>query len=201
MRPLALGALGALGGLLLLVGAPGHFLVRLVPEPSTVLLLASGLAALAVGRRRRTPIVLVLAATTLGSVPVGAVTIHDVDFTGLVRIDVDAGTNLQLSTTEDVYVFAPGGVVASILDISAMSIFVDEVSVQTDLALFCTDACATVPFELKDDVLLTLLDPVGDLVIRAGGSVVLSAMPIPEPSTAVCVALGLAGFGVWRHRA
>ena len=31
----------------------GHFLVRPVPEPSTVLLLASGLATLAVGRGRR----------------------------------------------------------------------------------------------------------------------------------------------------
>ncbi|MDH3214020.1 MAG: PEP-CTERM sorting domain-containing protein [Myxococcales bacterium] len=49
-------------------------------------------------------------------------------------------------------------------------------------------------------MLLRVLEPVGNLEVRVGGSIVVSPNPIPEPSTALLLASGLAALALGRRR-
>ncbi len=130
-----------------------------------------------------------------------AIMVEGVEFTGLLVIDATPATNIVLTTTEDVYVFGPNGLFAdtAVLDASAV-ILVDGTTIDLHAPLLCDGGCSLDSYDLSVDVLLRVLEPVGNLEVRAGGSIVVSPNPIPEPSTALLLASGLAALAVGRRR-
>ena len=130
-----------------------------------------------------------------------ASTAGGVDFTDPVVIDGAPSTDLVLTTTEDVYVFVPNGLFAGTVVLEALEIiFAPGTTVDVDSLLLCTSNCPLDSHDLSVDVLLRVLEPVGNLEVRASGSIVVSQNPIPEPSTALLLASGLAGLAVGRRR-
>jgi hypothetical protein len=136
-------------------------------------------------------------------------TIHGVDFTDLELVEVPASTNLTLTTSDDVYVYVPIGLVADevFLNAAVSIIFDASADLTANHAAACTGPnCPDASFGLDRDVLLRVVEPLADLSVTAGGSIVVSALPIPEPSTAPLLGLGLLGIGStscrrgWPHR-
>ncbi len=146
---------------------------------------------------------LVLVVLLLGATPAQATTIEGIEFTDLVLVDVPGGSNLLLTTSEDVYVFVPNGLFADGAELIAIDQIIIDAPIDANTVSLCADPliCATGAFDLQNDVLVTVLDPVGSFRIEAGGSIVLSTTPIPEPSTSVLVVLGLLSLGAWRRSA
>ena len=64
------------------------------------------------------------------------------------------------------------------------------------VSLCALSVCALGALDLDQDVLVRVFDPVGDLSLTAGGSVVLSTLPIPEPGTAGLLAFGLVALAL-----
>ena len=143
---------------------------------------------------------LALVLVLLGATPAAGSIVEGVEFTDIVSIDVPGGTNLQLSTSEDVYVFAPNDLFLDMGEISVgMGIF-SSISITANTLELCDDLaiCPLGEFDLTSDVLLTILDPIGNLHLEAGGSVVLSATTLPEPATLALIGLGVLSLGAWR---
>ena len=137
----------------------------------------------------------------LGATPAQATIIEGIEFTNLVSVDVPGGTNLLLSTSEDVYVFVPNGLSADSIDLIVNLQIIIDAPISANTVSLCNDptVCPTGEFDLQNDVLVTALDPVGSFRIEAGGSIILSTTPIPEPSTSTLVVLGLFSLATWRR--
>ena len=146
---------------------------------------------------------LALALVWLTATPAMATLIEGVEFTDLVSVDVPAGTNLLLTTSEDVYVFVPNGLFADSIDLIANLQIIIDAPISANTVSLCNDptVCPTGEFDLQNDVLVAALDPVGSFRIEAGGSIILSTTPIPEPSTSTLVVLGLFALATWRRAA
>ena len=146
---------------------------------------------------------LALALVWLTATPAMATIIEGVEFTDLVSVDVPAGTNLLLTTSEDVYVFVPNGLFADSIDLIVNLQIIIDAPISANTVSLCNDpiVCPMGEFDLQNDVLVTALDPVGSFRIEAGGSIILSTTPIPEPSTATLVVLGLFALASWRRAA
>ena len=126
--------------------------------------------------------------------PAVAITISGVEFTDAAVIDAEAATHVLLTTTQDVYLFAPAGLFADTvtLEASLSIIFGPPFSITTHPPGSCTrSTCPTAIHDLDADVVLRVFDPLGDFSVTAGGSIVLSMLPIPEPSPALLVGVGL----------
>ncbi len=130
-----------------------------------------------------------------------AIMVEGVEFTSFLVIDATPATNIVLTTTEDVYVFVPNGLFAdtALLEASAV-ILVDGTTIDINDPLLCDGGCSLDSYELSIDVLLRVLEPVGNLEVQVGGSIVVSPNPIPEPSTVLLLASGLAALAVGRRR-
>jgi len=130
-----------------------------------------------------------------------AITASGVDFTDPVAIDSTPATDLVLTTTEDVYVFVPNGLFADTVILEALEIiFAPGTTVDVNNLLLCTINCPLDSHDLSVDVLLRVLEPVGNLEVRASGSIVVSLDPIPEPSTALLLATGVVTLAGGRRR-
>ncbi|MDH3212917.1 MAG: PEP-CTERM sorting domain-containing protein [Myxococcales bacterium] len=127
--------------------------------------------------------------------------VEGVEFTGLLVIDATPAADLVLTTTEDVYVFVPNGLAADTVLLNALEIiFAFGATVHVNELLLCTSDCPLASDDLSVDVLLRVPEPVGNLEVRAGGSIVVSPNPIPEPSTALLLATGVVALAVRRRR-
>ena len=146
---------------------------------------------------------LALALVWLTATPAMATIIEGVEFTDLVSVDVPAGTNLLLTTSEDVYIYAPNGLIGDTVELIANLMIVIDAPIVADTLSLCDEptVCPTGEFDLQNDVLVAALDPVGSFRIEAGGSIILSTTPIPEPSTSTLVVLGLFSLASWRRAA
>jgi hypothetical protein len=135
-----------------------------------------------------------------------AVTIEGVEFTDFVTFSLPASGDLSISTSQDAYVFAPDPIFADVFDITADVEIIMLQVLTADVASFCAQlpACDTGPFTFDRDLLVMVLEPIGELSIRAGGSVVVAPQAIPEPDTSLLVGMGLGALVVarrWRRAA
>jgi hypothetical protein len=132
----------------------------------------------------------------------GALPSSGVDFTSPLTIDATSGHDLTLSTTEDVYLFVPNGLFVDTVTLdAALSVIIDAgVSIDFNAPLLCSGGCPSDAFDLAGDVVLNVLDPVGNLLVQTGGSIVVSVLPVPEPVSGLLVAGGLVLLGATRVR-
>ena len=116
-----------------------------------------------------------------------------VDVSDFVVLDIVPGEDLELSTSGDIYLFAPFGLSASALDVDAVRSIVVNLDLDiSGIASFCSlPQCVDRPPTIFQDVVLRVSGVVGALALDSGGSVVIDEVPIPEPSTLALVALGL----------
>ncbi len=130
-----------------------------------------------------------------------AITIEGVDFTDFLAFDTPLSGDLLLSTSKDIYVFAPDPIVAGVFDLTAGIDIIFSQSITADTLSLCAQsaACDTGPFTFDRDLVVTLSGPIGDFTLLAGGSIVVAAQAIPEQTTAVLLALGLASIAGYRR--
>ncbi len=160
------------------------------------------------GQCRRALHVLVLFASIFGS----ANAAHSLTFLGLELTDwqtlnVASGTSLTISTSEDIYVFGPNGFFGDNMDLrggvgSSIAVQSGVSIVVQDTISFCISPVpcgASPPYDLATDLVINVLDPFVDLTISAGGDMVIGTTPIPEPSTALLLTLGLLALGARRQ--
>ena len=135
-----------------------------------------------------------LAATSAAPAVSHAFTVSGVEFADFLLFDIEPGSDLQISTSEDVYIFAPSGLFGMQLDLDAIGAIVLNVPIEnTNPVSICSGpvACVDQPFAIAQDVVLRVPGSVGIFGLDAGGSIVLDAIPIPEPSTLSLVGAGL----------
>lgn len=142
------------------------------------------------------PVTLIALVVSLlaSAAPAAAITIAGIEFVDPVVFDIAPGANATISTSEDLYVFAPNDLIVAnlIVDVGEQILVLDALQVIGDTISLCTlGICELGPLDLDQDVVVRIFDPVGDLDLSAGGSAVLSRLPIPEPGTLGLVALGL----------
>ena len=132
---------------------------------------------------------------------VQAVTIEGVEFTDFLTFSLPAGGDLSISTSQDAYVFAPDPIFADVFDITADVEIIILQMITADVASFCAQspACDTGPFAFDRDLLVMVLEPIGELNIRVGGSVVVGPQTIPEPDTTLLVGMSLGALGLARR--
>jgi hypothetical protein len=128
-----------------------------------------------------------------------AVVIEGVDFSDFLLFSLPSG-DLTLSTSQDVYVYAPDTIVANTLDLSAaVDIFVAQ-SITAGTLSLCAPSCASGPFTFDQDLVVALSGPIGELTVLAGGSIVVASEVVPEPASALLVGPGLVGIAARRVR-
>jgi hypothetical protein len=113
------------------------------------------------------------------------------------------GSDLILETTEDIYVFAPNGFITESLSLAAPSgaLFIENVEpFAPGPAPICTPGCPSEILDFTSDVVVQILAPLGETELRAGGSMIITGLPIPEPGTALLVGLGLIVFSLEQRR-
>jgi len=128
-------------------------------------------------------------------------TVSGVEFTNYLLLDVTPNSNLQLSTSGDVYLqLTPTGVSMTAADFGAVqNIHFNNPSAPINVA-DTFSACANSPScvrlapTLFQDVVLRLPGTIGTFHIYSGGSIVLDTTPIPEPSTLAFATVGLIGL-------
>ena len=110
---------------------------------------------------------LALVLVLLGVNPASGSIIEGIEFTDLVSVDVPGGTNLLLTTSEDVYIFVPNGLFLDDGEIRANDRVIVGVGAPVQIVmntpLLCAGpiSCVTREFDLTSDVLLTILDRSG----------------------------------------
>lgn len=129
-----------------------------------------------------------------------AVTIGGVEFTDWTAIEATPGTNLELTTDGDVFVYAPGAIYYDALTLTSF----ENVFVSADLNVndppLCAGGCATDVYDLSGDVAISISGPMGALTLTTPSSaIVFDTTPIPEPSSAPCLVSGLALLALGRR--
>ena len=145
-------------------------------------------------------VLLALAASFAAVSPASAVTIWGVEFTDWTTIEATPGTNLEVSTDEDVYIFAPDSIYFDTFDLTAIrNIFIFADLHQND-PLLCATGCTTEIYDLIGDVIISISGPLGSVTINTPRAAVFNNVPIPEPSTALLLATGLSLIALQRRR-
>ena len=129
-----------------------------------------------------------------------AITIEGVEFTDFLVFDAPIGGDLALSTSEDIYVFAPELILAGVFDLTAGTEIILLQSITADTISLCAPSavCDIGPFTFDHDLVVNLLGPVGNFTLLAGTSIVVATQTIPEPTTALLLALGLGSIAGFR---
>ena len=130
---------------------------------------------------------------------------HSIFFQGLELTDwqtvnLASGASLTISTSEDVYVFGPNGLIGDNADFRAgigINVLAGvNFNIQNALS-FCVSPVpcgAFPPYDLATDLVINILDPFIDLTISGGGSMVIGTTPVPEPSSGLLLLAGVAGI-------
>ncbi len=146
-------------------------------------------------------VLLALAASFAAVSPASAVTMWGVEFTDWTTVEATPGINLEVSTDHDVYIFAPDGIYFDTFDLSAS----ESISVFADLnqndPFLCATGCTTEVYELSADTVISISGPLGAVTINTPRAAVINTVPIPEPSTALLLAIGLPLIALKRRRA
>lgn len=130
---------------------------------------------------------------------------NGVEFTDPVVVDVAAGSDLILETTEDIYVFAPNGFITEMaLLVAAETLFIEDIEdtepFDSSVVPACAPGCPSQILEFTSDVVVQILAPLGEVELRAGGSMILTPLAIPEPGTAALMGAGLFALGQRTNR-
>ena len=141
-----------------------------------------------------------LLALGLGMLPdaASAVTVSGVAFDDPAVINPTAETDLSLTTAGDVYIFVPNGlrVDTATLDAIVAVIMDSGTTIDFNLPPLCDTGCLLETYEVADDVILNILDPIGNLLVQSAGTIILSPTVIPEPATALLLGCGMLGLGL-----
>jgi len=137
-----------------------------------------------------------------------ATVIGGVDISDAVVFEVPLNGDFSISTSQDIYIFAPSSLVGDVLDFRLNGSFVQVAPVTiTANNLILDFGSAGSTFDLLTDVIIKVLQPIGDLTLVAGGSIVIAVQEIPElfgvpePATGLLLGLGLLLTGAaWRLR-
>ena len=129
-----------------------------------------------------------------GSRGASALSSSALDIEDPVVINTAPATDLTLATTGDVFVFVPNGLFTdnAVLNGGTAVIIEADTVVGQNNPLLCEFGCLLDSFDLDQDVVLNILDPIGNLSVQTPGSILVTPRPIPEPSTAPLVGAGLA---------
>ena len=116
-----------------------------------------------------------------------------VEFSDFVVFDLDASSSLSLATTGDIYLLAPLGLSASAVSLIAAGSMIFEVPINVSGALSLCDTvhCVPPPPSLFQDVVIRVNGLVGDLDLASSGSIVVGAVPVPEPTTLALLSGGI----------
>ena len=140
------------------------------------------------------PILALLTIVTLAGLerPAAAIVIEGVDFSDFVAFAVPDSGSLSLSTSQDIYIYAPEPFIGELVDLTADQIIVSQ-SIVPGVVPPCTAStdCEMGPYDLDRDAVVTVTGLVGTLTLVAGGSIVVASQPLPEPETGLLLALGV----------
>ena len=127
-----------------------------------------------------------------------AFSVAGVDFSDFLVFQVPAAGNLTLSTSQDVYVYAPDAIVADVLDLTAGGILQVFQSITANTLSFCANGvCDTSPpYDYDRDVVVAFSGPIGNVTLLAAGTIVVDSTAIPEPATGLLLALGVLGAAI-----
>jgi len=148
------------------------------------------------------PLLMLLGLVCFGR-PAEAITIEGVEFIDYLEFNAPLSGDLLLSTSEDIYVFALSPIVANVFDLTAGAEIHILQALSADTVSLCAKSavCESGPFTFDRDLIVTLSGPIGNLTLLAGGSIVVAAQAIPEPSTALLLAMGLGSIAGHRRQA
>lgn len=127
--------------------------------------------------------------------PSSALTIEGIEFTDWLTLDVGPGANVDVSTTANLYVYAPDGLMTDQFTLAAVDavVIVPGIAFATNVPTVCAIGCTVESLVETRDVVLRVFGPLGQLDLSAQ-NIVVSTAPIPEPGAGVLLAFGIAGL-------
>src|SRR5262245_46017204 len=107
-----------------------------------------------------------------------ALSVAGIDFSDFLLLDLEATSDLSLSTSGDIYLFVPGGLHAATVDFVARENIIVNVPVAASgLISMCTEPiCVAQPPTVFHDVVVYVSGVAGQLDVDSGGSIVLDGV-------------------------
>ena len=82
---------------------------------------------------------------------------------------------------------------------TAVAVIVDaHATLDLNSPPLCDTGCLLETYDLADDVILNILDPIGNLLVQSAGTIIVSPTVIPEPASALLLGGGLLALGARR---
>jgi hypothetical protein len=122
-----------------------------------------------------------------------------VELSDYLWIDVAPGADFSLVSSQDVYLYAPGGLYVDSVTLTTQQTFHLGSSIVAENSIsLCAPpgSCPVLTSSVFRDVVLAFSGPVGQLEVWAAGSIVVDdvAVPVPEPASGALLLAGLAAL-------